>query len=724
MKKRLSILTLLLTLLIILTGCDNGSVSDSAVSKSSSLVKVCLTVDGDSSDLQKSVGVSGDYWTSLTYQYNAVPQWIAPDSSKIHGVADWTPINYSAGMSLGYYSPGPWVFGIRIKNGSTVVYEGFSAVTNVEDSSVNVEVLVSKLVTDAVKGSVRISVTAPTVVGDSLTVKWWASPKGAEPIGSATATPSRLNGLTTFEYTVPDMEGTHIFTLSHSSGKSSELEVVLPEGQMAVISGHMDNGIWQLGYNTAEVYSIGATCTGSGAVMRNVTSAAVGDRVSFYVKPASGSELRTLAVSWSGGSITPTSNVNLYSFIMPAGDVSISATFDSIDTNININNFKTILMALYDVSDVKAFGRSETPPSNVEYVGLNDILMWYDEDDQQIYWFGDNATNKIKFSTTSMAELFKDLVKFESISLKGFDTSNITNMHGLFENCANLKAVDLDGVVTGSVTDMANMFYKAGTNYVHRKNNPENGNNMVDNDYDLEIRNLRFDTHSVTTMARMFQLSNIKNLCTPTDPLDENTKPTNISEWVTSSVTNMSYMFAGEYGKNPTTYTYNKVASLDLSSWNTSSVTDFSYMFDYCNRLTTMNISNFNFASATTITRLFDRCESLTSLTFPSHTVLDNVTDMCWALSSIDKLTVDDWEAILACWDIDRCPIAFIDYAGTPTETSENPNRIYKGNGTILTTTTNARREFSTYGNATVYFGGKGTGVNSNDAQRLVKITP
>ena len=126
MKKMASIFTLLLTLLVLLTGCDNGSVSDSSASnKSSGLVKVCLTVDGDSSDLQKAVSASGDYWTSFTYQYNAVPQWVAPDGSKIHGVADWTLINYSAGMSLGYYSPGPWVFGIQIKNGSSVIYEGF-----------------------------------------------------------------------------------------------------------------------------------------------------------------------------------------------------------------------------------------------------------------------------------------------------------------------------------------------------------------------------------------------------------------------------------------------------------------------------------------------------------------------------------------------------------------------------------------------------------------------
>ena len=129
MMKRVSIFTLLLTLLVLLIGCDNGSVSSSAVSDG--LVKVCLTVDSDSSDLQKSVGVSGDYWTSLTYQYNAVPQWVAPDGSRIHGATDWVPINYHEGVSLGYYSPGPWVFGIQIKNGSSVIYEGFSDVTNV-----------------------------------------------------------------------------------------------------------------------------------------------------------------------------------------------------------------------------------------------------------------------------------------------------------------------------------------------------------------------------------------------------------------------------------------------------------------------------------------------------------------------------------------------------------------------------------------------------------------
>ena len=722
MMKRISILILLLTLLVFLTSCDNGSVSDS--SNTSSLVKVCLTVGDESSSVQKSISASGSEWSSYTYQYNAVPQWVDPQGTPIHGATSWIPINYSTGMSLGYFAPGQWVFGIRIKNGSTVVYEGYSSVIEVKNTSVEVNVQVNKLVTDAVSGSVRIAVTAPSVEDDILSISYSGPSSG----GPFDVTAENDSPKYPFEYTVPGLTtaGTYTFTLTHpAESVAGSIDVTLASGEMAVISGHLDNGRWQLEYYTVKVYRVTAAPASHGSVQVNTEFAAVGDRVSFYPKPVSGSALISVSVTCGDNPVAYTYSEKMYSFTMPDGNVTVSATFNVVDTSINLSHFKTILKSFYDSNPgVTAFGRSAVEPSGVEYLGIKDVKIWYDSTHTKICWYS-GAGNEITFNNedTSMADLFKDCTNYLDISMDGIKTANITDMSGMFENCANLQVVDLNGVVTTLVADMSRMFYKAGTNYVHRKGSAEDGKNMLDNDNNLLIKNLRFNTSACTNMSRMFQLSSINNLCSP-EPRNNNEIPTNISSWVTSSVTNMSYMFAGEYGKNPTTFTYNKVASLDLSSWNTSSVTDFSYMFDYCNRLTTMNISNFNFASATTITRLFDRCESLTSLTFPSHTVLDNVTDMCWALSSIDKLTVDDWEAILACWDIDRCPIAFIDYAGTPTETSENPNRIYKGNGTILTTTTNARREFSTYGNATVYFGGKGTGVNSNDAQRLVKITP
>ena len=395
--------------------------------------------------------------------------------------------------------------------------------------------------------------------------------------------------------------------------------------------------------------------------------------------------------------------------------------------NISITFFRSIVQSLYDANDdVTAFGRSTTPPAG-EYFSVDDVKIWYDDVNHKIAWYyGHNVPKIVKFRAGSMANFFKDCDKYLDISLEGFDTSLVTNMAGLFQNCANLQTVDLTGIETGAVTNMANMFYKAGYNYIPKKTSAEGGDpsKMTDNTNNLAITKLRFDTSSVTDMSYMFNLCSANNLCTPTDPLDDTTKPTNLSEWDTSSVTDMNHMFAGWYGKieSTTYYIYSKFGSLDVTNWNTTSCTDFSYMFDYCNRLTSLDISgsNWSFAAVTNIERMFDRCESLTSLTFPSYTDLSNVTNMCFVISTDDKLSVSVIADIIATWDIDSCSIDFIDY-GTSDET---PNRLYKGNGKILSETTNARREFCTYGHNTpnVYFGGKGTGVNANDAQRMVLI--
>ena len=338
MRKMASIFTLLLTLLVLLVGCDNGSVSDSAVSKSSGLVKVCLTVDGDSADLQKAVSASGDYWTSFTYQYNAVPQWVAPDGSRIHGATDWIPINYSAGMSIGYYSPGPWVFGIRIKNGSSVIYEGFSDVTNVENASVNVDVMVNKLVTNAVAGSVRVSVTAPAAVDDTLSISYTGTASGGPFVVTATSASDKYP----FEYTLSGLApGTYNFKLTHSAGDiEGNIAVVMPADAMAVISGHMDNGIWQLGCITPKIYDINLTFDAEkGVVQPNATTAAAGDLVTVYVKELSGSVLEDVSITWGdpAKTITPIIKGDLYSFTMPDGEVDFEATFTSdLDPDINI----------------------------------------------------------------------------------------------------------------------------------------------------------------------------------------------------------------------------------------------------------------------------------------------------------------------------------------------------------------------------------------------------
>ena len=641
--RRPFILILLLMLLILLAGCDNGSSPDS----SSSLVKVSLTVGGESSDIQKAVAIDSANWASYTYQYKALHQWSTTGISGATGTIQgektaWTNINYFNNNSLGYFTPGPWKFLVQILDGNTLIYNGESDVIDISTSQADVTVFVAKVA------------------------------------------------------------------------------------------------------QSGTAYNINISYDSYGIVEADVNPALPGELVSLYVKPSKGSQLDTLSVTWNGGTaITTYPNGNLYTFIMPAGDVTVSATFDEIDTIVDVSEFRTFVQAIHDNNpDIEAFGLADNGPSGVEYCGIGDVLMWYDSSLKKVCWYSTNRT--LKFNTTSLKDFFKDS-DYLRISMKGIDTSDITNMSGLFENCANLQEVDLDGVDTSKVTTMKNMFYRAGYNDIPKKGTGESTTATTPNAHNLLIKNMRFDTKKVTDMSYMFCLCSAVNLCTP-DQDHGNVKPSNIDEWNTSLVTDMSYMFSGWYGKiNNVQYTwYSKFASLDIAgktvypeggtsyqSWNTSNCRNFSYMFDYCNRLQTIDISNWSFSTTGSndidMQRMFDRCEAVTSIVFPARTRLDKVKDLTYIFANCDNLPVAAYTDILSKWDIDQCSIEFVDYLNdTNKKKADTPNRITKGSGQILK---GDPKTFRTWGhqndeNPNILFGGTNSNISdyAYAAQRLVLI--
>ena len=81
-------------------------------------------------------------------------------------------------------------------------------------------------------------------------------------------------------------------------------------------------------------------------------------------------------------------------------------------------------------------------------------------------------------------------------------------------------------------------------------------------------------------------------------------KSINLSNFNTSSVTNMEYMFNN----------CNSLKSINLSNFNTSSVTNMRYMFENCNSLKSINLSNFNTSSVTFMNSMFYLCNSLESI--------------------------------------------------------------------------------------------------------------
>ena len=320
-----AIICLITLLFFCILACDNGSASSSA-SNTDGLVKVSLSVAGDSVGSQKSISVDSSLNpANFKYFYKAVPKWT--QNRPIHGSTNDQFIlipNYSAGANIGYFTAGEWQFFVQIRNGSTVVYEGSTNVTVVSDNFA-VNVLVNKII-QAASGSVSVTVTAPTVASEAMTVAWSGTASGS---GAATATPLG-DGTTRFTFTKNDFSsGYYTFTLNHSStGSGAAIAVDLSPGERADITGHLENGTWQVGYITVKIYSINVIATGC-TVQSNVTAAAAGEKVSFYITPYAGSVFDDLTVEWAGGDITPVPVAGLYTFEMPAGDVDLTATYSS-----------------------------------------------------------------------------------------------------------------------------------------------------------------------------------------------------------------------------------------------------------------------------------------------------------------------------------------------------------------------------------------------------------
>ena len=78
-----------------------------------------------------------------------------------------------------------------------------------------------------------------------------------------------------------------------------------------------------------------------------------------------------------------------------------------------------------------------------------------------------------------------------------------------------------------------------------------------------------------------------------------------LSNFNTSKVTNMNYMFAS----------CEKLTTLDLSNFNTSRVTNMGYMFNFCNKLIDLDISNFDMSKVIIISNMLG-CTNLTNLKF------------------------------------------------------------------------------------------------------------
>ena len=673
MKKRFYLFTLLIILsFILIVACDNGSVSDSATAKSNELVRVCLAVEGDSSGIQKTSSING---LSFTYQFKAIPQW---NSENIHGKIDeWTTINYSAGMSIGYFTPGQWIFYIRMISDGILAYEGNSDLVSIGASSVNITVSVNRVIQKATWGAISINISAPTVNNtDTLTVEWSGTEAetGAEVEGTDTATTIPSGSITTFTYTNRDLPvGDYTLTLTHNNIEIEEEDITVNvrDREMTLITGQIDGSGWDLEKTTLQFHNINVLRTNWGSPQNpeycgtmdmDVDSAVSGERVYISPRPVPNSSVDSLTVTCNGQPVTSlTGDGDVYSFIMPDADVTVNVTFSYVNGlgEVDVLIFKSIVQALYNEnhSNVQHFGRSEKAPGVGDNPAtLGNVRVWYDRSAKKISWHSDYE--KMRLSAGSMAEFFKDCDNYISIDMKDILASAVTDMSSMFQGCTSLEEADLTGLDSSGASDISNMFQGCNnletvtlTGFTTNNTSSVNMAGMFQGCSSLSGLTFpaSFDTSRASNMASMFQgCSNLTIL--------------NLSGFNAGSASDMSSMFEGCANIKTLTLPVLTSATVDvkmagllkgcaklttlngLGNIDTSRVTDMSSMFEDCSSIQTtkLNISNFNTSNVTNMTRMFKGCLKLTGTLNLSNFVTSGVTDMsymfceCRGLSSIN----------------------------------------------------------------------------------------
>lgn len=162
----------------------------------------------------------------------------------------------------------------------------------------------------------------------------------------------------------------------------------------------------------------------------------------------------------------------------------------------------------------------------------------------------------------------------------------------------------------------------------------------------LEAITGELDTSKTSNMYGMFYLT-------------KTIKTLNVTNWDTSNVTDMSWLFsqAGVSELDVSRWNTAKVTSmyqtfngtgnlleLDLSRWNTSNVTNMSLMFGY-SAIQKLNLGNFDTSKVTTMLGMFALTKSLKTIGNTGHWDTSNVTDMSWLFSQsgVSELEVSRW---------------------------------------------------------------------------------
>ena len=219
----------------------------------------------------------------------------------------------------------------------------------------------------------------------------------------------------------------------------------------------------------------------------------------------------------------------------------------------------------------------------------------------------------------SLAYMFSGLKNLTTIKgLSNLQTSNITSIAYLFYGCNSLKSLSTDDLKILTHFD-------AGT--------PISMNSLFTGCYSLTKLNLpyNFVTQSVTDISHMF------DGCTNLNSIQ------GLDKFNTSSVTDMSYMFRWDY----------EMKDLNLSNFVTSKVTNMKEMFNKGsgNSFEKLDLQKFNMSNVTDTTDMFANNNKLSELSLSKNTQFKGDPGLCEATASAPPYKYGDvhsknWQAV------------------------------------------------------------------------------
>lgn len=277
------------------------------------------------------------------------------------------------------------------------------------------------------------------------------------------------------------------------------------------------------------------------------------------------------------------------------------------------------------------------------YGNVSDMSAFPNPVDMYHRYSTQNGSHNIKFLKINPKINKETTSLLDAFEFMGHDNTD-TFDEPLINRHKACNIIGLDKLNTYNITNMKEMF---------------NGTRIVGN---LDFSN--WDTSKVTDMTYMFNNSNgsNKNYNGAKNDIENYSYLTGLNNWNLQSVTNMTYMF---YNSK-----YYNFQDKELT-WNTSNVTDMTYMFRNCNAYNfpklsfdTRNVTNMsnmfenfnsynglnlNFTDTSKVTNMdhmFNKCEALNSLDV-SKLNTSNVTNMYCMFQyckSITNLDVSNWD--------------------------------------------------------------------------------